>query len=386
LALENCFFIQYSWAMFDLLDAPDELAETAAAPLKPGGEALGGEACDDAALADLLRERPQWFWRASDLAAGSSNGLGVQGSVSAHACPSPWPELNAQLPGGGWPQRCVIDLLQAQAGTLEWRLLGASLAQHLARHKGQLMLVNPPLIPYAPGLATLGIEAQRIVGVGVRPLRGPNAPALTPRQALWATEQALQCAGLAAVLAWLPQAQAAQLRRLHSHAAAFDGMCFVLRPASAQHQSCAAPLRVLAQLAEPGAEPRVEHGTEAMLASTNIQLHLLKRRGPPLAQTLLLPAWPQALAFGPAAVSALGQTAVSALGSGSALAHAEAATSSPAPLKKPPTNLPPTTATPTTSTPHAAPVRRAVRGSRRAPFADMAANLAAGAVSAKHAG
>ena len=36
---------------------------------------------------------------------------------------SGWAALDAELPGGGWPSMGVTELLVAQPGTLEWRLL-----------------------------------------------------------------------------------------------------------------------------------------------------------------------------------------------------------------------------------------------------------------------
>lgn len=219
----------------------------------------------------LLQERPNWFWRASELArmGGGGSGGGHADQVRA----SGWAELDAALPGGGWPTRAVIDVLVAQAGVLEWRLLAPALALSDAR---PVLLINPPHVPYAPGLGAWGLAADRLLCVG----SGSQASALPPRHALWATEQALQCAGLSAVLAWLPHARPEQMRRLQVHAQGFDGLCWVMRPESARSQSCAAPLRVLAELTPTG----------------DLSLNVLKRRGPPLLQPLCTPAWPPMLA------------------------------------------------------------------------------------------
>jgi len=89
---------------------------------------------------------------------------------------------------------------------------------------------------------------------------------------LWATEQSLRCADVIAVLAWLPKVRPDALRRLHLIAIENAKPLFVLRAATAGDQSSAAPLRLLLE------------GGEAM------RVHVLKRRGPPLEEAVVLPA------------------------------------------------------------------------------------------------
>jgi protein ImuA len=82
-------------------------------------------------------------------------------------------------------------------------------------------------------------------------------------------------------LVWLPQARAEQLRRLQMAAQAHGKLLFVMRPVQAQSESSPAVLRLLAST-QPD--------------SDTLLLHILKRRGPPLDQPLLLPARPARLA------------------------------------------------------------------------------------------
>jgi protein ImuA len=98
---------------------------------------------------------------------------------------------------------------------------------------------------------------------------------------MWACEQALRCAPVEVVLAWLPQTRADQLRRLQMAASEHGKLLFVMRPAHAQTESSPAVLRLLASLQAGG---------------DGVQLDILKRKGPPLAQSLLLPARPARLA------------------------------------------------------------------------------------------
>jgi protein ImuA len=200
------------------------------------------------------------IWRGDELA--TSEGKAV---------PTGSRELNAQLPGGGWPVGALVEVLQAQSGQNDWRLLLPALCHVQGKTTGVLVLVGAPHTPFAPGLAGQGLNPQRLLCVNTAP----------PASRLWAAEQALRCKDVAAVLAWLPQARADSLRRLQIAAAEHQKLLFVMRPAKAQNESSPAVLRVLASNAAGG---------DALL------LHILKRRGPPLEQALTLAARPARLA------------------------------------------------------------------------------------------
>ena len=195
-------------------------------------------------------------WRADEL--GCAAGATV---ASGHTA------LDAQLPGGGWPVGAVVEVLQAQSGQNEWRLLLPALRRAAP---GPVVLVGAPHVPFGPGLCAQGFEARRLLWIR----------AAAPAARLWASEQALRCAEVAAVLAWLPQVRAEQLRRLQMAAQEHSKLLFVMRPAQAIAESSPAVLRLLvaSQSAGEGAP------------SDALQLHILKRRGPPLAQALALPA------------------------------------------------------------------------------------------------
>lgn len=195
-------------------------------------------------------------WRADELACQS-------GAVLATGHPA----LDVQLPGGGWPVGGISEILQTQNGQNEWRLLLPALKRAAP---GPVVLVGAPHVPFGPGLCAQGFEAQRLLWI--------NAAA--PAARLWASEQALRCSEVAAVLAWLPQVRAEQLRRLQIAAQEHSKLLFVMRPAQAMAESSPAVLRVLvsSQSAGEGAP------------SDALQLHILKRRGPPLAHAVALPA------------------------------------------------------------------------------------------------
>jgi protein ImuA len=198
-------------------------------------------------------------WRAAEL-----------GSHSLPALDTGYAALNQVLPGGGWPQGALVEMLQPQAGLHEWGLLAPALAAVQAAAPAKLvLLVGAPWLPFGPALGARQLDMRRVLCV-----RG-QGPAL-----LWATREALQCADVAAVLAWLPDARSAHLRRLQMAAHAHSQLLFVFRPLRAQQESSPAPLRLLLEGAE-------EEG--------KLRMHVLKRRGPPLAAPLLLATRPARL-------------------------------------------------------------------------------------------
>lgn len=198
-------------------------------------------------------------WHADALGAGQQKVL-----------PTGFAPLDAQLPGGGWPVGALSEVLQPLAGLHEWQLVLPALAQATALRMGSVVLVAPPCEPFGQALQAQGLSAERLCLV-----RADSA-----KSALWAAEQALRCRDVMAVLAWLPQAQPAALRRLQLAAAQQQQLLWVFRPDNAAPQASPALLRLLVQgLAMPG----------ETAAPPGMQVQILKRRGPPLVQGLDLP-------------------------------------------------------------------------------------------------
>ena len=181
--------------------------------------------------------------------------------------------LDLHLPGGGWPVGALTELLQAPGVHNEWRLLAPALARCGA---GPVVLVAPPHLPFVPALAAQGVAAQRLLwfSLPTGPTPGHRGATAHSASLLWATEQALRCAPVDAVLAWLPQARTEQLRRLHLAAAEHHKLLFVMRSEQTGQDASPAVLR-LQLSAEADARLRVD---------------VLKRRGPPLAEPLHLAA------------------------------------------------------------------------------------------------
>jgi protein ImuA len=174
--------------------------------------------------------------------------------------------LDANLPGRGWPLGNLVEVLQHQAQQHVWQLVGPGLAAVMKQGE-PTVLVHPPYQPFGPSLRAQGIPAERLLCV--------QADKVSAR--LWATEQALRCADVAAVLAWLPQARSEDLRRLHLCAQSGEKLLVVFRGMDARQHSSPARLRLMVQ------------GTDRM------EVLILKRRGPPLLQPLVLGSQPQRL-------------------------------------------------------------------------------------------
>ncbi|MEJ8821705.1 hypothetical protein WKW80_06595 [Variovorax humicola] len=228
----------------------------------------------------LTSGRPN-VWRGDEL-----GGADAQVVATGHAA------LDAQLPGGGWPVGAMTEVLQSTPEAHVWQLLLPALAQAVQERGGPVVLIGAPHEPFGPALAAGGLPAEALLWIrggpperragppqaSERPLggqRGHGVPSVGAHALhLWACEQALRCADVAAVLAWLPQARVGELRRLQLAAAQHEGLLFVFRPESVAQT--ASPARLRLQVV-PESEGRM-------------QVHLLKRRGPPLAAPLTLPA------------------------------------------------------------------------------------------------
>jgi cell division inhibitor SulA len=216
------------------------------------------------------------LWRADDLPADDA----------ALARPSGFAALDAELPGGGWPQGQLVELLLDTPGLGELSLLAPALAAVSAEQRACVWVLpvhddarpaarisaTAPM-PYAPALQAAGIALARCMFV---------QPA-TPRESAWALEQALRTGQLGAVIGWLPEttqhgsdADFRALRRLHLLAARHRVLVFVLR--STRHASAPSPAALRLQLGQQDGQ---------------LQVQVLKRRGRPLLDPVALQVHPQ---------------------------------------------------------------------------------------------
>ncbi len=149
-------------------------------------------------------------------------------------------DLDAHLPGGGWPAAALTEIILERHGIGELSLLMPAMARLCAldlseSDRGWIFWVSPPFIPYAPALSRHGIDLNRILLV--------HAPAMRCGS-LWAMEQALRAKSCAVVLAWARAADQTALRRLQL--AAEEARCWTVlfRPATALRERSPAALRL----------------------------------------------------------------------------------------------------------------------------------------------
>jgi len=174
-------------------------------------------------------------------------------------------ELDAALPGGGWPAGALTEIFPAHEGIGELRLLGPALA---SRSELRLAWIAPPHLPYAPALAAAGVDISRLVIVR----------SASHRETLWAAEQALASNACGAVLVWLRGARYIELRRLQIAAEGGQAPAFVFRPPEAASESSPAALRIALGTSGGG-----------------LAVDVFKRRGAPFTRPVLLPAMPPAV-------------------------------------------------------------------------------------------
>lgn len=191
------------------------------------------------------------LWRGSQLAARRENCISTG-----------FAELDAELPGGGWPQGSLIDLLVQQAGIGELRLLRAPLSQRAGR---PVMLLQPPHSPNALAFANWGIPLDVLHWL----------QAASSHDALWCAEQVLRAGTSGALLFWQQHLRNDTLRRLHLAAQMSDTLFFVVRPLAVAAHASPAPLRLTLTCAAEG-----------------LAVRIVKRRGPVLENEIRLPLSP----------------------------------------------------------------------------------------------
>lgn len=128
--------------------------------------------------------------------------------------------------GGGWPTGCLLEFLVRRSSS------GSHMTTHMNTH-GELplllpalaeltaagrpvLLIAPPHVPYAPGLARAGLVISRLlVALPADCIQG-NQQGTRPniRDILWTMEESLASDTCGAVLAWTDGASQAALRRL----------------------------------------------------------------------------------------------------------------------------------------------------------------------------
>ncbi len=151
----------------------------------------------DRQLRQLLIDNPQ-LWQGR-----------VARKNTTRCIPTGYAEFDALLPGGGWPQDILIEIVTPDWGIGELQLL-APLMGELTRRQRWLLWIAPPYSPYAPALQQAGVDTNFVVLV---------KKGISERDALWSIEKALQTDACGLVLAWPGFVSNPLLRRLQLSAA-----------------------------------------------------------------------------------------------------------------------------------------------------------------------
>ncbi|MDB5815024.1 MAG: hypothetical protein JWM03_1612 [Rhodocyclales bacterium] len=197
-------------------------------------------------LDDVLL-RPD-IWRGDRLA-----GLDAESITSGFA------QLDAQLPGAGWPRGVLIELLSVTRGIGEVSLLLPAL-RHCIAEEAPVAIVALPGMAHAPAWAAH------------MPLTRLWVVEASKDDIAWCVELLLASGALGAVLAWLPaNISNKSLRRLQLAAEGGRSLAFIFRSFSCMHMASPAPLRLSLTGSRQG-----------------LCIDIFKRRGPPCDKTLLL--------------------------------------------------------------------------------------------------
>lgn len=165
--------------------------------------------------------------------------------------PSGWPDLDRNLPGGGWPLGALTEVYTERLGIGEVSLFMPVLAP-ISQAGRRVVWVAPPCTPYAPALAGAALDLRQVLMVRPR----------TAAEGLWAAEQLLASAATGALLLWVGQAEDRRLRRLQLAAENSAALSVLFRPLAAASQASPAALRV-----------------QLLGAARGLQVQVLKCRG-----------------------------------------------------------------------------------------------------------
>ncbi|MBE66697.1 MAG: hypothetical protein CMQ30_08535 [Gammaproteobacteria bacterium] len=152
----------------------------------------------------LLNNRD--LWRACDLDKVNSNSTGDK-------------KLDNILPGGGWPKKGLVEVINQYHGIGELQLLIPLMLSVIKQGKW-ILWVCPPHIVYAPALQQAGIDTDQILVVN---------KAVPCKDALWSMERALRSNNCGLVLTWQTWLSVKVLRRLQLAAETGSTLGFIFK-------------------------------------------------------------------------------------------------------------------------------------------------------------
>lgn len=170
----------------------------------------------------LLHGNPN-LWRGCDM-----SGQGFHGHSTG------FPALDDILPGRGWPQKGLMEIVSPAWGMGELQLLMPLMRSVIEQGKW-ILWISPPHSVYAPALVQAGINTEHILVVNLD---------TSCKDALWSMEKALQTENCGLVLAWQNWLPSPVLRRLQLAAETGDTLGVVFKKRVSEHSPSPICLKV----------------------------------------------------------------------------------------------------------------------------------------------
>lgn len=144
-----------------------------------------------------------------------------------------YPALNDALVTGGWPAKALIEVCQQSFTQHEWYLFTPALRES----DGLIVLLNPPLVPFAHSLIIAGVDMER-----VRIVRSSRA-----EDFISSFVELCRTPACGILLAWPQDLRLTytDLRKCLLAAHEGDGLYTLFRSSASQQESSPASLRVL---------------------------------------------------------------------------------------------------------------------------------------------
>jgi protein ImuA len=129
--------------------------------------------------------------------------------------------LDRLLPEGGFPRGTLVEWISAASSGCGTGTLAMIAAREAAAEGGAVVVMDRARQFYPPAAAALGVDLQHVIVIRAR----------SEQDEIWALDQALRCAGVAAVWAPLERIDLRSFRRLQLAAESSGVLGLLLRPA-----------------------------------------------------------------------------------------------------------------------------------------------------------
>jgi len=159
----------------------------------------------------------------------------------AATVPTGIPGLDELMPGGGWPQAGLVEIIIPDDHTDAMALVLPLLA-HLGEQERWLGLVSPPCIP----------RSRLLQDTRINPLRMQQVNPHAGRSDMWTMEYMLQDGNYSIVLGWPSCDTELVARRLANAALAGDALGILFRYESFTRKASATGLRLRLEVNETG--------------------------------------------------------------------------------------------------------------------------------------